>query len=598
MRPARSIATSPARQSILRSACLALALASAAGAQTLDPYRASSRSGAWTLAVDPSEPTGSGPGAHTLRHEDELAWSRVLPFTFWLAAVADDGSVAGVAYPRGLRGYAPIGDHSVVDELLVVFLDADGSLRAEERLARHDPWICSGLPVPLAQESFLQPELDRFVVRLHDEDAYSGGERWRVYRASNGEFLIEARPRSRQPRSDALALPIAVRPVEGTPLVAVHWDGAPVASAPDRPRIERFALLDEDFRPVWSLDLVEPRPGPSTPERERTLDDARWEGESLGGAWSPRHFALQLLRESVAVRFEVAGDAREGFTARELERVPVRTVVDEAVERNAFEPIDLPQFEPVPLGDPDLDPAFVFVDGLGRILVQDGRDTRIHAFDARGIPLFVSEHAPSIANARDAHAAALADGSLLFELGRGDHLHLAADGTRLGRPVFEGHALAIRPGTNERWVLRDDALVRLEGSGGEGHRTRKRADGGWFAWPRDLAIAPDGELAVLSSPLPQERGALRVSLFGPTGEPRATIEAPKSLFECIAAGRGWVALDLASDVGLLVCKRDGARFRSDREPGMLKRSFVSPDGRELWRFRREPLRLVRYALPP
>lgn len=66
------------------------------------PYRSANE--AFVLDVDPSEPDGSGSGHCRLTRDGRVVWERQHPFTFFEAAVANDGTVAGVAYSLGLDG--------------------------------------------------------------------------------------------------------------------------------------------------------------------------------------------------------------------------------------------------------------------------------------------------------------------------------------------------------------------------------------------------------------------------------------------------------------------------------------------------------------
>ena len=72
--------------------------ASEVTARVLDPFSVSSRSGEWTLRVNPSAPLGAGPCDCTMRRGGELAWEEQLPFTLWEAAVSDNGRTQKVKY--------------------------------------------------------------------------------------------------------------------------------------------------------------------------------------------------------------------------------------------------------------------------------------------------------------------------------------------------------------------------------------------------------------------------------------------------------------------------------------------------------------------
>lgn len=59
----------------------------------------------YALTVDPSRLHGGGPGSYRVELNNQLVWEKQLDFTFWEAAIADDGSVVGYAYTSGWRGF-------------------------------------------------------------------------------------------------------------------------------------------------------------------------------------------------------------------------------------------------------------------------------------------------------------------------------------------------------------------------------------------------------------------------------------------------------------------------------------------------------------
>ena len=72
----------------------------------LQPYQVVSPDGTWVLDVKPGNREAAGPGATTLTHTKtgQIAWKRMLPYTFWQCCVNNDGVVGGYAYTKGVMG--------------------------------------------------------------------------------------------------------------------------------------------------------------------------------------------------------------------------------------------------------------------------------------------------------------------------------------------------------------------------------------------------------------------------------------------------------------------------------------------------------------
>lgn len=148
----------------------------------LNPTVYRSASGDLTLEVDPGEPDGSGAGHYTFTRRGEVIWERDHPFTFFDAAVGDDGIVAGVSYSRGLGGGGY--DESQGDLRLVV-LEPDGKARFEHVMPRMHTRVIHGFPAPQSNGVLLDEANGRVLMRLDPEGA--GGEEWWLYDLSTGE---------------------------------------------------------------------------------------------------------------------------------------------------------------------------------------------------------------------------------------------------------------------------------------------------------------------------------------------------------------------------------------------------------------------------
>ena len=67
----------------------------------LSPKTYTSPAGEMVLSVNPGERSGAGKAQYTLKKNGTVVWSAEQASTFWQAAIADSGSVAGYAYSGG-----------------------------------------------------------------------------------------------------------------------------------------------------------------------------------------------------------------------------------------------------------------------------------------------------------------------------------------------------------------------------------------------------------------------------------------------------------------------------------------------------------------
>jgi streptogramin lyase len=271
----------------------------------LNPQSYRSPSEEFVLEVDPGSRFGEGAGSYRLTRGKRELWKKRLPFTLAEAAVAEDGTAAGYAYTAGPHGYG---------ELRIVILNPDGSLRLDERAKRESSRFLHVPPNPQVVGQFLDPENDRFVVRIADPDINRGQEEWRPFQLSSGKQLPAYRPATLMPDAELARWVLDARPVRGTPLSLVHWwryqDGAIGA---------RFTLIGLDGRPVWSLDLPQDYLYPA----DKQLEDRRQEWMRAHGAILTtehrREFEVRFVRDGQRVRFSVQ-PAGEGWKVAEVER--------------------------------------------------------------------------------------------------------------------------------------------------------------------------------------------------------------------------------------------------------------------------------------
>jgi hypothetical protein len=117
-------------------------------APILQPYQVVSPEGTWRLDVKPGNRGGAGPADTTLMNvkTGEVAWKRMLPYTFWQCCVNEEGVVGGFAYTEG-----PLGENDPrkdAGDFVVSFLDARGVPMHEERSHRSPSSIGMGYYIP------------------------------------------------------------------------------------------------------------------------------------------------------------------------------------------------------------------------------------------------------------------------------------------------------------------------------------------------------------------------------------------------------------------------------------------------------------------
>ena len=275
--------------------------------RTIQPRTLVSPSGEWTARTDPSSKFGDGPSHVAVKHGDDASWAADEAFTFWDARISDGGCLAGYGFTEGRA--APKG------KFVVAIFGPDGRELVHEAQpltwSPHPDFPPNPYPLGL----FIQPTLDRFVVRVSDENLNRDDEAWWTYRLSTGEALGRVHPKSLLGAAGGVGFTIDARPVAGTPLTLVQWNGSSAGT--------RFVLVGEDWKPVWSLDLARDYFSFDPDEAERPSDEARKSGGILA-AGEPGHFELRHVAAQERVSYAVEPDpaSASGWTVRELERAP------------------------------------------------------------------------------------------------------------------------------------------------------------------------------------------------------------------------------------------------------------------------------------
>lgn len=339
--------------------------ASEAPPPIINPKTYSSPSGEFALEVDPSTMYGQGEARYRLTRGGKEVWTATHPFTFWEAAVTDEGASAGYAYQHGPGGFAPGGRRAdpTPGKFHIAILAPDGKTRRLDSTDRERSRFLHDEPNPLVNGMFVDAGGSRLVVRLRNPDVNQGGERWRVFDVTNGDDLASA---DVPPGAASMRSLMEALPVKGTPLVILHWwhydDRA------QRNPGAAFTLIDlsDPAKPgeVWRRVLPGDYFVADTKEDPhaslRLIDRMRDEGAILR-CDEPRRFDLHFVAEKARVTFEVspapAADGRGGWAVREI-------------ARGAY---DLPQ--PEPAAEPEL--AALELRPLGELrLVGPGRRAR------------------------------------------------------------------------------------------------------------------------------------------------------------------------------------------------------------------------------
>jgi sugar lactone lactonase YvrE len=317
---------------LLMIVCAGAGRVNAQVGDVLNPATHTSASGRFVLSVEPHEPDGSGPADYRLTRDGAEVWAGERAFSLWDARVTDDGVVAGYAYEGGVFDSAM---HGIgYTGLTIYLLSVDGStLLRDDEVAQGDEVAIfqqAGSDSPHVNGLFLQPALDRFVVRLPSKSL--SGELWKTYEigpAAAGVVLSPHTPKSTRHGFDKVILAM---PVSGTPLTLAHWyyyryvDG-PVSNDAG------LILYDEKGKTVWTYELPN--------EYDRLGKDWNWQRDlvrpgivqvSLDGlAFSFRSYSL-----SANVKFVIEADAASDSGWRVVEQG--REPADPPVGRQAAKP--------------------------------------------------------------------------------------------------------------------------------------------------------------------------------------------------------------------------------------------------------------------
>lgn len=171
--------------------CLSLdGLADSRRGDPVNPVMYVSRSGAVKCLVDPTADDGSGAANYRVTRNGELVWEGLRDFTIYNGVVAEDGRVAGYAYPYGLNGFAP---REKKDQIFLALLDPSGKVLLNEGKERQ-PVVMHGWPQPYGGGVALDEAGDRFWIWLSDGFRKNDPEKWVSFRLSTGASLGTGKP--------------------------------------------------------------------------------------------------------------------------------------------------------------------------------------------------------------------------------------------------------------------------------------------------------------------------------------------------------------------------------------------------------------------
>ncbi len=267
----------------------ALSIESPGPRDPFQPRTIESKSGRWSLHVDPGKESGFGPGVHTLNHDGEVVWRKAMPLTLRGTQLTDQGHVVALGWTE--ERVEEDGEHWFENEKHLIIIDSKGRIVADEINERL-----------LLSPLLVQPRLDRVLVMTDDESEHEV-RHWRTYKLSTGEYTGDWRTpypfgikEEGDLRTPATLRIMDVRPVPDTGLVLFHWWFSnyehEAKSSNDAYSREGgvFTLVNPKGETVWSLER---RTAYTIPNNE-TEDDKL---ESLVKSHSP------LLSTSTEGRF-------------------------------------------------------------------------------------------------------------------------------------------------------------------------------------------------------------------------------------------------------------------------------------------------------
>ncbi|HBS29205.1 MAG TPA: hypothetical protein DEB06_07075 [Phycisphaerales bacterium] len=595
--------------------------------EIVNPWSASSPSGEFVLRVDPSKTDGSGPARYTMLQRGRVLWKAEHPFTLREGAVTDKGEAAGYAYSHGKDGRWSKDDEP--STLNAIILNQLGMIRLNDARQRHHPEVWANPPAPFeptAHGVLVSTEADRLVVRTGQ--IRERGHKWWVYRLSTGERLGDVNPLGFMGNivgvDENLGSNVELRcePIPGTPLVAVQWmlrSYRPIATS------ACFSVQTLNGEAVWSSVIHDEwtkwdQIGNSWPELRLEPLRQLWTEERelwIASRISRQRLNLRVEADEAAPlgwRVEVVGE--EPWTPAAVSSPSVRDLRRLPLERNGTIRLEMDDPAGERTRQPTVRVSAIATSRQGLIFAQDEQDGRVVVMDSTGtrIRVLAPRSEDFVRTVIGSGITVLGDGTVWIGKHEGfDHIgFLRFDPVgvfvgvdRLFNKFGRSERWHGQPASDRRWVESlGESLKLVAADGSITRRITHQPDGGWLVVSRsNLGVGPDGSVVASS------QSALH--LYSADGDPVLSIPRWRSQAhigrdDCrdLATNGRWVAS--LEDAGIVLYDAQhpergavlGVESPIIREGNPFHRALiVSPDGRELWALRHDPISLDRYRFP-
>ncbi len=275
------------------------ALAFMGSPQVLNPAEYLSRSGEYSLHVNPTDRHGRGAAEYRFSKRGKTVWTNRFPFTLWDVAVTDSGLIAGYAFTHGWDGFAEEGFTAGMGEFLIVILAPDGSVRMKESQARKTGAIHAP-PSPLGLGVVVNETTESAIFRIFDYRKNQGNESWWTYDLLTGKRRSIVQPDTQTGDARSFRNIVAAATVPGTPLTLVHrwtWDSEKAGAV--------FALLDQTGKRVWGLTLDDDYSYPTDDDREDQIRELIWKGGGILEVRDDQRFDLYFVKNGLRSKFKV-----------------------------------------------------------------------------------------------------------------------------------------------------------------------------------------------------------------------------------------------------------------------------------------------------
>jgi len=300
--------------------------------EILNPKTYTSQSGQYSIRVDPSDIYGRDGATYQFKKDGVLIWSKQLPVTLREAGITDNGVIFGYGYSNGPEGFATDRSKKGPGEFHVLVINAKGKVLCNDATPRASSRFLDTLPNPSANGIIFDGPNDRLVVRIADPDVNRMKESWQVYKISTGKATRKFEPTKHLRNRQSARYVIDAKPINGTPLTLVHWwsyDEGTVGA--------RFAAIDLNGKPVWTLDMEDDYEVPGDRKAEDRLREYIRRQGAIFQSEKKRQFQLLFAQESQKVTFSVSSKGKQGWAIKEVGRVP--TKIPLTVEPPVTQPI-------------------------------------------------------------------------------------------------------------------------------------------------------------------------------------------------------------------------------------------------------------------